>query len=125
MHGDGQSAFHQGGGRFLRPSVAARLATLSSTGRSVRLFMVPGMTHRAGGPGATSFDMQPELERWVERGEAPERVIAVKPGSEASFSRPLCAWPKTAHYSGNGSTANAENFVCFIFLLIYTLVKDL
>src|SRR5690606_32141044 len=59
----------------------------------VRLFMVPGMMHCAGGPGATQFDMLPHLERWVERGEAPERVLAVKPDSgEPPFSRPLCPW---------------------------------
>jgi feruloyl esterase len=79
----------------------------------VRLFMVPGMAHCAGGPGATSFDMQPALESWVERGEAPERVIAVKPGiGEPPFSHPLCAWPKTAHYNGIGSTTDAANFTC-------------
>jgi hypothetical protein len=78
----------------------------------VRLFMVPGMMHCAGGPGATSFDMQPELEKWVERGEAPERVIAVKPDSAEPFSHPLCAWPKTAHYDGSGSIKDAANFTC-------------
>jgi feruloyl esterase len=78
----------------------------------VRLFMVPGMGHCGGGPGATSFDMQPELERWVERGQAPERVIAVNPESAQPFSRPLCVWPKTAHYNGSGSTNDAANFTC-------------
>ena len=78
----------------------------------VRLFMVPGMTHCAGGPGTSSFDMQPELEKWVEHGEAPERVIATKPDSEPKFTRPLCAWPKTAHYNGAGSTQDAANFTC-------------
>lgn len=78
-----------------------------------RLFMVPGMGHCAGGPGATQFDMQPALEKWVERGEAPDRIIAVKPGSgNPPFSRPLCPWPKTAHYNGSGSTQDADNFTC-------------
>lgn len=78
----------------------------------VRLFMVPGMYHCANGPGADSFDMQPALERWVEQGEAPERVIAVKQGAEPSFSHPLCAWPKTAHFNGTGSTRDAASFTC-------------
>ena len=78
----------------------------------VRLFMAPGMGHCAGGPGPDSFDMQPVLERWVERGEAPERVIAAKRGSSEPFSRPLCAWPQTAHYSGSGSIRDATNFAC-------------
>jgi len=79
----------------------------------VRLFMVPGMGHCASGPGATQFDMQPALEKWVEQGEAPDRIIAVKPDSgNPPFSRPLCPWPKTAHYNGSGSTQEANNFTC-------------
>lgn len=79
----------------------------------VRLFMVPGMGHCAGGAGATSFDMQPVLERWVEHNETPERVIAVKPDSgEPPLTRPLCVWPKIARHNGSGSTRDAANFVC-------------
>jgi feruloyl esterase len=79
----------------------------------VRLFMVPSMGHCAGGPGATSFDMQAVLERWVDHGEAPERVVAVKPDSgDPSLTHPLCVWPETAHYTGNGSTRDAVSFVC-------------
>jgi feruloyl esterase len=75
--------------------------------------MVPSMGHCAGGPGATSFDMQAVLERWVDHGEAPERVVAVKPDSgDPSLTHPLCVWPETAHYTGNGSTRDAVSFVC-------------
>lgn len=81
--------------------------------KHVRLFMVPGMMHCAGGPGVSAFDMQPELEKWVEMGKAPERVVAVKPDAGAeSFSRPLCPWPQTARYKGAGSTRDAANFAC-------------
>ena len=65
--------------------------------------------------GATSFDMVPHLEAWVEQGNAPERVIAVQPGflgGPPSASRPLCPWPKTAQYNGTGSTQDAANFTC-------------
>ncbi|GGL34973.1 tannase/feruloyl esterase family alpha/beta hydrolase [Caulobacter rhizosphaerae] len=79
----------------------------------VRLFMVPGMMHCAGGPGANVFDMQPALEAWVEKGQAPERVVATEAGGgDPPASRPLCAWPKTAHYNGAGSTRDAANFTC-------------
>lgn len=92
-------------------AVKGKLGT--SADDSVRLFMVPGMGHCAGGPGATSFDLQPALERWVEQGQAPERVIASKPDeSDAPFSRPLCPWPQTARYKGSGSTRDAANFTC-------------
>ncbi|MGA2851668.1 MAG: tannase/feruloyl esterase family alpha/beta hydrolase [Terracidiphilus sp.] len=37
----------------------------SDTALSVRLFMVPGMGHCAGGPGATTFDAIGALDQWV------------------------------------------------------------
>ncbi|HEY1128970.1 MAG TPA: tannase/feruloyl esterase family alpha/beta hydrolase [Roseateles sp.] len=79
----------------------------------VRLFMVPAMGHCAGGPGASAFDMQPALERWVERGEAPQRIDAKNPDPNAApFSRPLCPWPQTARYKGQGSVREAASFSC-------------
>ena len=41
-----------------------------------RLFMAPGMAHCGGGPGPNTFDMQAALEQWVEKGVAPEQIIA-------------------------------------------------
>lgn len=63
----------------------------SSTG--VRLFMVPGMLHCQGGPAPAAFgqapiapaaradrahDIRRALEAWVEQGQAPERLVAVR-----------------------------------------------
>lgn len=96
----------------------------------VRLFMVPGMEHCGGGAGVSAFgaggvpredadhDIDAALERWVEQGVAPERIIASKPknamnpAAGVARTRPLCAWPQTAHYSGTGSTDDAANFSC-------------
>jgi hypothetical protein len=90
--------------------------------QQVRLFMVPGLMHCGGGPGATYFDALGELDRWVESGKAPERIIAteydppsrilVLPGSKKVGTRPLCSWPKVAHYNRSGSTKDAANFSC-------------
>jgi hypothetical protein len=98
-----------------------------------RLFMVPGMVHCGGGPGPNSFgqslaqakplDNSPEndilsaLERWVETGVAPTRIVAVKyvndaPAQGILRTRPLCAYPRTAVYRGTGSTDEAANFDC-------------
>ncbi len=97
---------------------------------SVRLFMVPGMLHCEGGPGPNSFGqfaagtgdpntkIGAALQRWVEEGIAPERIVATKrkndedPTSEVTRTRPLCAFPNVAHYRGEGSTDNAANFDC-------------
>ncbi len=90
----------------------------------IRLFMVPGMLHGPGDVEApTHYDMLEALEQWVEEDKVPERVIAKKYEFSAPFvkgesrgrvlrTRPLCAWPKTAHYLGSGSTDKAENFIC-------------
>ena len=80
---------------------------------SYRLFMAPGMAHCAGGPGPNSFDMISTLEAWVERGEAPDSIIAVhRTDGEVDRSRPLCPFPEEAVYTGTGSIDEAENFVC-------------
>lgn len=89
----------------------------------IRLFMVPGMLHGPGGDAPTYYDMLAALEQWVEKGEAPERVIAKKyefgeplrrgdSRGRVLRTRPLCAWPKVAEYVGSGSTDSAENFIC-------------
>jgi feruloyl esterase len=56
-----------------------------------RMYMVPGMQHCAGGPGATSFDMTVPLDRWVTAGVAPESVIASKFANGAVVRRVRCA----------------------------------
>jgi feruloyl esterase len=78
-----------------------------------RLFMVPGMQHCSGGPGPNTFDMLSALENWVEKGRAPESIIASHLTSGVvDRTRPLCVYPKVAVYSGSGSTDDAANFRC-------------
>jgi feruloyl esterase len=76
---------------------------------SVRLFMAPGMNHCGGGDGPSRFDQVGALDAWVEKGAAPERVIASHPSGR---TRPLCPYPQVAKYKGSGSTDDAANFVC-------------
>src|SRR4030095_8356719 len=40
------------------------------------MYVVPGMTHRRGGPATDNFDMLPQLVQWVEAGTAPDSVLA-------------------------------------------------
>jgi feruloyl esterase len=78
-----------------------------------RLFMAPGMAHCSGGTGPSSFDMQAALEQWVERGVAPERVVAARSvNGVVDRLRPLCPYPQAAAYTGKGDTNDAANFVC-------------
>lgn len=102
-----------------------------------RLFMVPGMYHCGYGPGPNAFGqpytgqitVQPPLQAdaahdifralqdWVEKGVAPQRVVAVKyVGDTASngvqMTRPLCVYPKVARYSGTGDPNLESSFIC-------------
>jgi feruloyl esterase len=80
---------------------------------SVRLFMAPGVAHCWSGEGPYQIESLPALERWVERGEAPERIIATRPlEGGGTRSRPLCPHPQIARYQGRGSTDDALNFAC-------------
>jgi feruloyl esterase len=80
---------------------------------SIRLFMVPGMGHCAGGDGTDDFDKIGTLAAWVETGQAPDRISAShKTKGVVDRTRPLCTYPETAHYKGSGSTDDAANFVC-------------
>lgn len=99
------------------------------TASFVELYMIPGMEHCLGGPGASVFGQLglpttqgpkygifDRLENWVEDGSASGPVIATKyaagNGGQTVFTRPLCAWPKVARYQGSGDTASAANFAC-------------
>jgi feruloyl esterase len=79
---------------------------------SSRLFLVPGMSHCAGGTATVDqFDMLSALVDWVEDGKAPDQVVATG-ASMPGISRPLCAWPAHAQYKGSGDPKDARNFAC-------------
>lgn len=91
----------------------------------VRLFEVPGMNHCRGGPSTDQFDAITAIVRWVEQGQAPERLVATARGAgnpggvnkdlpadwSAGRTRPLCPYPKVARYTG-GDVEQAASFRC-------------
>jgi feruloyl esterase len=80
---------------------------------SLALFMVPGMGHCQGGPGTDVFDKVAALDQWIESGTRPQSIVASHmTGTVADRTRPLCAYPASAHYTGSGSTDDARNFRC-------------
>ena len=82
-------------------------------GDAVRLFMVPGMGHCGGGNGTSTFDMVAALDEWVEKKTPPVSIPASRlRDGRVDRTRPLCAWPQVATYSGSGSLDAAENFTC-------------
>ena len=87
---------------------------------TARLFPVPGMAHCSGGPATDQFDSLGALVDWVEKGTAPERLIATVKAGNAEIpatwaqtrTRPLCVYPKVATYNGTGSIEEAASFSC-------------
>lgn len=85
--------------------------------QSTRLFLAPGMGHCGGGNGPNSWDRLSDLVQWVERGVAPDSIVASR-GRGQDNERPLCPYPQQAQYVGASDRANepamwrAENFVC-------------
>lgn len=82
--------------------------------KSVRLFIVPGMGHCGGGEcAADSFRKLDAVVDWYDTGRAPDVLDAAHVESGVVlFSRPLCAYPETARYNGEGDPDLAESFTC-------------
>jgi feruloyl esterase len=122
------SAFAKRGGKLimtygwadqiLQPLMGVRyyeslVAKDKNTPRHARLFMVPGMTHCAGGLGPDRNDAVTAVIDWVEKGKAPAQLIASKVTEGKTVrTRPLCPYPQVARYSGQGSIDDAANFTC-------------
>jgi feruloyl esterase len=94
-------------------SVVAAMGGSDQASSFVRLFMLPGVGHCQGGPGADNFDKIGLIEKWTESGLPPSAALVAHrdpPGS--AFTRPLCPYPQSAFWRGTGDSNAAENFVC-------------
>jgi feruloyl esterase len=93
--------------------------------RFARLFMLPGVTHCGGGPGAGDVDYLAALERWVEQGEAPDVLVAWRtkgsvpvterqprfPLTDAvTMKRPVFPYPDVARYRGAGDPLDPASY---------------
>jgi feruloyl esterase len=114
--------------------------TIGDTSDFYRVFMAPGMAHCNNGLGPNAFgngtangpvidadhDLLKALERWVEQGTAPDRIIATHYNNNSSsqgvqFQRPLCPYPQRAQYVGSGDPNNAANFACVTRVIPFEL----
>ncbi|MEO3690539.1 tannase/feruloyl esterase family alpha/beta hydrolase [Roseateles paludis] len=124
------SAFQRRGGKLIVPhgesdpvfSLADTIAwfdeaNVLAKGRAaefVRVFPVPGMAHCGGGPATDEYDALAAVVRWVEQGQAPDRIEA-RAGSRSPWpgrTRPLCPHPLVARYVGKGDPERSESFAC-------------
>jgi feruloyl esterase len=85
----------------------------AATDEYLRLFMMPGMGHCSGGTGPDQADFMSAIAGWVERGEAPTRIVARKlENGKATMTRPLCPHPQVARYKGRGDANEEQSFEC-------------
>jgi feruloyl esterase len=91
----------------------ARERTGPRTTEFFRLFMAPGVFHCSGGVGPGSVNWLEPLMAWVEKGVAPDSVIATKAvQGKVEMARPLCKYPEVAKYKGSGDSNEAASFAC-------------
>ena len=90
-----------------------KVAGKSAVGKSIQLYMVPGMNHCQGGVGTDRFDKVAAIEEWMAKGIAPAQIVASHAtDGNVDRTRPLCPYPQVAVYKGSGSTDEAANFSC-------------
>jgi feruloyl esterase len=83
------------------------------TQRSMRLFAIPGMGHCYGGSGCDVFDKLSEIDRWIQSGTAPDKIVASKvQDGRVVRTHPLCAYPAVAKYKRTGDLNEAGSFEC-------------
>ena len=89
--------------------VDAVYARDESAREDVRLFLMPGVLHCAGGPGPWMVDLIETAEQWDETGTAPDTLVAGF--AEGGGARLLCAYPERAVYVG-GDDRDPASFEC-------------
>lgn len=99
----------------------------AGTDSFLKLYMLPGIGHCAGGPGVANIggstgtaaaadadhDVVRALDRWVTQSAAPTTLIGTRVvNNVANRTRPLCTYPQVAKYKGSGSIDDAASFTC-------------
>lgn len=108
--------------------LAARtMGGAAETNSFFRLFMLPGVQHCRRGVGADAVDFLTALEDWVEKGRAPDALVAHRLVKEQSYlglprprfplapadyawRRPLYPYPAIAVYTGRGDWRDPANW---------------
>ena len=142
------SAFAAGGGRLIvwhgwGDTVVMAKSSISYVHRveraigaraaraALRLYLVPGMAHCAGGPGPVEFgqglgyagsalpgdrpaggSIVAALVAWVERQRPPGAIIGTGRRDGVSYDRPICPYPLLARRAAGGDPAVATGYGC-------------
>jgi feruloyl esterase len=113
-------------------AVAAKMGGVQEVKSFYRLFLAPGVMHCGLGPGPSAVggvfgppspdhdpkhDVLAAVAHWVEKGKAPETIIATRyqdddPSKSIVAQRPWCPYPAVARFSSKGGHNDAANFIC-------------
>ncbi|MBI1340983.1 tannase/feruloyl esterase family alpha/beta hydrolase [bacterium] len=119
------SAFRSRGGKLLMyhgwsdaaltPNMSTRYISrvydFDQTARNdVRLFMLPGVLHCAGGPGPDRVDVIDAIDAWVAGGPAPDSLNAGF--ATGGGGRKVCPYPQKAVFKGQGDGRSPDQFEC-------------
>lgn len=111
-------------------TVTRTMGGRAATQSFARLYLFPGMGHGLhGGKGAGIVDYMTAIEKWVEEGEAPDKMIAARlkdndpmqpiifpiEPRRVQITRPVYPYPIRAKYKGRGNPDSADSFYPFTF----------
>jgi feruloyl esterase len=113
-HGQSDPLIYPGGSIDYYKHVIEQMGGAAKTAEFMRFFLAPGVGHCGGGVGPAPTGQLAAVIDWVESGKAPEALTAIRRDSTGTVtrSRPLCRFPSSARYKGQGSTDDAANFAC-------------
>jgi hypothetical protein len=102
-------------------SVVARMGQ-DRADQFIRFYVTPGVNHpgngvtRDGKAVPAKVDLLGVLDAWVDSGNAPGTPIQVSQQEQAPFktiaSRPMCRYPLSPRYDGDGDPSEAGSFTC-------------
>ncbi|MBV9379930.1 MAG: tannase/feruloyl esterase family alpha/beta hydrolase [Streptosporangiaceae bacterium] len=111
-----QLIFPQGTVNYYR-RVQHAMGGREATDSFARLFLASGAQHCASAAGHAPGPGQAldAVVAWVEHGKAPVSILGTTTDPATGVvtdSRPICLYPRFAHYTGHGSTTEATSYVC-------------
>jgi feruloyl esterase len=90
--------------------------------RFIRFYVTPRVDHPGNGvmndgrAVPAKVDLLGVLDSWVDLGKTPDALMQVSQREQAPFntlaSRPMCRYPLSPHYDGNGDPSEAASFAC-------------